>query len=31
MERCAMAAYDVRRRELFGFVSEDHDSQTFVA
>jgi len=28
---CLMGAYDVRRRKLFGFVSEDHDSQTFVA
>lgn len=27
---CLMGAYDVRQRKLFGFVSEDHDSQTFV-
>jgi len=27
---CLMGAYDVRNRKLFGFVSEDHDSQTFV-
>lgn len=27
---CFMGAYDVRHRKLFGFVSEDHDSQTFV-
>ncbi len=27
---CPMGAYDVRRHKLFGFVSEDHDSQTFV-
>lgn len=27
---CLMGAYDVRLRKLFGFVSEDHDSQTFV-
>ena len=25
-----MGAYDVRARKLFGFVSDDHDSQTFV-
>ena len=28
---CLMGAYDVRARKLFGFVSEDHDSDTFVA
>ena len=28
---CLMGAYDIRQRKLFGFVSEDHDSQTFVA
>ena len=28
--RCLMGAYDVRARKLFGFVSDDHDSQTFV-
>lgn len=27
---CLMGAYDVRGRKLFGFVSEDHDSLTFV-
>jgi transposase len=27
---CLMGAYDVRRRKLFGFVSEDHKSETFV-
>ena len=27
---CLMGAYDVRRRKLFGFASEDHDTQTFV-
>jgi transposase len=28
---CLMGAYDVRRRKLFGFASEDHDTSTFVA
>lgn len=28
---CLMGAYDVRRRKLFGFCSEDHDGSTFVA
>jgi transposase len=27
---CLMGAYDARNRKLFGFVSEDHDSLTFV-
>ncbi len=27
---CWMGAYDVRRRKLFGFVSDDHSSDTFV-
>jgi hypothetical protein len=27
---CLMGAYDVRHRKLFGFVSEDHDTATFV-
>lgn len=27
---CLMGAYNVRRRKLFGFASEDHDTQTFV-
>lgn len=27
---CLMGAYNVRTRKLFGFVSEDHDAQTFV-
>jgi transposase len=27
---CLMGAYDVRRRQLFGFVSEDHNAETFV-
>jgi len=27
---CFMGAYDVRRRKLFGFASEDHNSETFV-
>ncbi len=27
---CRMGAYDERRWKLFSFVSEDHDSQTFV-
>lgn len=27
---CLMGAYDVRNRKLFGFVSEDHTSETFV-
>lgn len=27
---CLMGAYDVRQRKLFGFVSEDHDAETFV-
>jgi len=27
---CLMGGYNVRERKLFGFVSEDHDSQTFV-
>jgi transposase len=27
---CLMGAYDVRRRKLFGFVSEDHNTETFV-
>ncbi len=27
---CLMGAYDVRRHKLFGFVSKDHDSRTFV-
>lgn len=27
---CFMGAYDTRQRKLFGFVSEDHDAQTFV-
>lgn len=28
---CLMGGYDVRRRKLFGFCSEDHDASTFVA
>lgn len=28
---CLMGAYDVRRGKLFGFCSEDHDTDTFVA
>ena len=28
--RCLMGAYDVRARKLFGFISEDHDTETFV-
>lgn len=27
---CLMGAYDVRRRKLFGFVSQGHDTDTFV-
>jgi transposase len=27
---CLMGAYDVRNRKLFGFVSDDHDTATFV-
>lgn len=27
---CLMGAYDVRRRKLFGFMSEDHNTETFV-
>ena len=27
---CLMGAYDVRRRRLFGFVSEDNNTETFV-
>lgn len=27
---CLMGAYDVRRRKLFGFASEDHNTETFV-
>lgn len=27
---CLMGAYDVRRGKLFGFISEDHDSATFI-
>jgi hypothetical protein len=27
---CFMGAYNVRTRKLFGFVSEDHDTETFV-
>jgi DDE superfamily endonuclease len=27
---CLMGAYNVRERKLFGFVSEDHDTRTFV-
>lgn len=27
---CFMGGYNVRQRKLFGFLSEDHDSQTFV-
>ena len=27
---CLMGAYDVRARKLFGFISEDHNSLTFV-
>jgi transposase len=27
---CLMGAYDIRRRKLFGFVSDGHDSETFV-
>ena len=27
---CLMGAYNVRQRKLFGFVSDDHDTDTFV-
>lgn len=27
---CLMGAYNVRARKLFGFISEDHDSSTFI-
>jgi len=27
---CLMGAYDVRNRKLFGFVSDDHDAETFI-
>jgi transposase len=28
---CLMGAYDVRNRKLFGFVSDDHSSSTFIS